>query len=141
VELGERIDLGNKTSVVLTAPTVIDNFGVLLQVHVRAENSAKDEHYTPDIDLVCAGSTEDGGWQANSTFNPQRPLPAGSYAEGDINLIIPGDQRAGGAVPECATPAYLQVVPWTVMQTGDPDIFRIPLDDTLIAELNAQRAQ
>lgn len=137
-ELDRKIDLGSKVTVVLADPTVIqDDGGVMLQVHVRAENPSSKDASGPGIDIVCTGSTEDGGWQADSTFAPQRPIPSGSYSEGDLNLLIPGDGRYGETVPECATPAFLQVVPF---MTGG-DTFRIPLDNAIVADLNSKRTQ
>jgi hypothetical protein len=119
-----------------------DNSGPWLTVHVRVENTGSQGRANPNIGIVCAGSEQTGGWQAASTFNVGQSLPAGSFDEGDVNLLLPGDSRSGQAVPSCKTPAVVRVsTTGVVTGRGGPAGGYWSIADDLVGGLNAARKQ
>jgi hypothetical protein len=73
-----------------------------------------------------------------STLSDSEPLPARSYKEGTLNLLLPGDSRTGTPVPKCATPATLRAQATNYAGGTAPSV-KIPVPDAVIAQLNARR--
>lgn len=142
-KLGQQIDLGDKVRVTVTAPTVTSDDSALLTVTLRVENNSSSEGFTPRAGIVCDGSAEPGGYQADSTLMMQSRMPARSYLDGTYVLILPGDGRGGQPVPECKGPASIVVWSGSTLVANDDELHRtqIPLSDDLVAQLNADRAQ
>ena len=88
----------------------------------------------PNIGIVCMGSTEMGGYQAESTVSLSDTLPGGSYRQGTLNLLLPPDSRTGTPVPACATPAYVQAIPYVSGSSTKPVGVQIP--EATVASLN-----
>ena len=119
-----------------------DDSGPWLTVHVRAENAGGQPGANPNIGIVCADNEQTGGWQAASTFTVGQGLPAGSFDEGDVNLLLPGDSRTGQMVPECKTPAVVRAsTTGVVPRSGGPAGGFWSIADDIVARLNATRKQ
>lgn len=132
-EIGEQFEFeGMDVEIIAVAPGG-DDSGAWLEVEVRVENSTDDELAIPEFDLKCAGDPEGGGWQADSTFPMYEPLPAKSYEEGVLNLIVPGQPRTGEPNTPCATPAFIEVAPLSYV--GEPTIARVAIPDDVIAQV------
>ena len=124
-DLGETVDLGDGMSATVTAMDVVDASGdPALEVSVRAENRG-DDGYSPSLDIRCTGSTEEGTWlYSESTYEPNRDMPSGSFEEGVLVLALPD----GG----CETPAYVLVENFFSFD-GTPAKVRV--DDDLVDQL------
>lgn len=82
-----------------------------------------------EMGIVCTGNDEVGGTQAGSTLDLSAGLPAGSFDEGNVNLLAPGDGRFGEERPECSNPASVRVSPYVAgMQSEEPAVFQLPAD-------------
>ena len=93
IAIGEVGELGD-TKVTVSNPVVGgDELGPWLTVDVRAENPSDDVGVWFNFHITCAGSDDEGGWQVGSTFDQNTPLPAGSFDEGTMVLLLPGDAR------------------------------------------------
>jgi hypothetical protein len=138
VTFGEPGKLPDNVYVIFSAPTVGgDDLGPWLVTPVRVENRGSVDQSMPNMGIVCMGSTDMGGYQAGSTVKLTDTLPAGSYREGTLNLLLPHDSRTGTPVPSCATPAYVQAIPLVTDSTTKP--VRVQVPDATIASLNAKR--
>ena len=119
----------------------IDGSGPWLTLNVRAENRSQGDVRTPQFELRCSGSSSGGSWLETSTFKQGEPVPAGSFNEGTISLLMPGDERLGAARESCATPATVVATLLTFDNTGaGPPIqkrvgWAVP--DELVDQLNA----
>jgi hypothetical protein len=114
-----------------------DDGGRWLVVALRLENSGDEALGGPNIAIVCTDGAEEGGWQADSTLDMGAEIPAGSFSEGTLNLLLPGDSRTGEAVPECLAPAYVQATPTVYMGDVPPSIqYQIPAE--VLTELNGR---
>ena len=92
-------------------------------VNARIENTGA-ESVVPDFQIFCAGSTSPGGqvFNGTETLSPWSALPAGTFAEGVVNLLAPD---------ECTTPAVMRVIEQTGSATVD-----FPIPDEAIAALS-----
>ena len=92
-------------------------------VNARIENTGA-ESVVPDFQIFCAGSTSPGGqvFNGTETLSPWSALPAGTFAEGVVNLLAPD---------ECTTPAVMRVIEQTGSATAD-----FPIPDEAIAALS-----
>ena len=137
VEVGEFGDLTADTRVSVTAMQVGgDDLGPWLEVSVRFENASDDVAYIPDAGIVCAGSVEQGGYQAGSTVSLGEEVPRGSFKEGVLNLMVPGDSRTGEVVPPCAGPAFVQFT-GEDPETFEEQVVRVPIAADVLADLEA----
>lgn len=143
LSVGEPVDFGDDIRVTVTGMTVGgDDLGPWLAVDVRAENRGDEDASNPLLAIVCDGSDMEGGWQADSTYDLNGTLPAGSYSEGTVHLLVPGDGRFGEARPTCDAPAVVRVRPnsFTVTLTDDKPEEQsadLPIEDALLVSLNA----
>ena len=135
-ELGEPFELAAGLTIAVTAMEVRgDDAGPWLAVTARVENRTTDELSVPAMAILCDGSAEEGGWQADSTLALYDSLPSGSFLEGVVHLLLPHDGRYGEPRAECAEPAVVKISTW-VASTGDRDaVVEIPAD--LVAAFNA----
>lgn len=130
---GEPVDAGTGRSVAVTTMAVggveLDPW---LAVGIRVENRGEDTS-NPDVAIACAGG-DTGGWQADSTFLLYDELPADSFDEGVVHLLLP-DDGYGSPVPECEAPAVVRVT------FPDPVVrpVEFPIPDDVLAELNDAR--
>lgn len=141
-EIGEDIDLGEGLTVTVQAMRAGgDDLGPWLEVDVRAENRGEEELTNPELAIVCDGGAETGGWQADSTFDLGDELPAGSFHEGTVHLLLPEDGRYGEPVPECGSPAYVRISPYaTVVVDGqEPPAADVEIPVDILEQLNSAR--
>jgi hypothetical protein len=138
VQIGEFGDLPGNGRVEVTAMKVGgDDLGPWLEATMRVENASKETASVPDTGIVCTGSTQQGGYQVDSTMRLSDEIPAGSYKEGVLNLIVPGDSRTGQPATPCAAPAFVQITGLDnqSLKTGT---VRVPIAGELLAQLNAK---
>jgi len=136
VKLGDAVKVADGVTVTVTNPSVDgDDSGTWLVLDVRAENHSKEDVKLPAVGLRCGQIFNDWGSVSGGSYNMAwGDLPAGSFADGDLRILRPGDGRYGQPVSDCATPAELVVSKDEYL----PNVSAmIPLDDSLIAELNA----
>ena len=108
-ELGEPFELAAGLTIAVTAMEVRgDDAGPWLAVTARVENRTTDELSVPAMAILCDGSAEEGGWQADSTLALYDSLPSGSFLEGVVHLLLPYDGRYGEPRVECADPAVVR---------------------------------
>jgi hypothetical protein len=143
--LGELVEFANgQTMTVADMRLGGDDGGPWLEVDARIENPSEDDQRTPVYAIICAGSPDPGEYQADSTLYQLEELPSGSFREGTIHLLLPGDGRFGEPTPECAGPAVVRATVEVLNDEGlveaNPTV-DVPIDDALLAELNAARAQ
>ena len=136
---GQPSKLPDDVYVIFNVPLTVggDDLGPWLVTLVRVENRGSADQSMPNIGIVCTGSTEMGGYQAGSTISLTTSLPAGSYREGTLNLLLPHDRRTGTPVPSCATPAYVQALPLVTDSATRP--VRVQIPDAAVTSLNAKR--
>lgn len=116
---GESASVGQHTVTVSSAETAPDSGGFRLAVQLRVENSSGEEHFPPEVSIVCSGNADRGGSQADSTMKGTDRLPPGTFIEATQYLLLPGDSRiTGQPVPACAEPAVI-VVEWCCSWSGD----------------------
>lgn len=138
-DFGEKIDLGSGLTITISDPKIGgDDLGPWLDVSARAENSGEEDESNPTLSIICEGSPEEGGWQADSTFSLADSLPSGSFNEGRVNLLAPSDGRYGEPAPDCKTPALIRITKLSITINGNPKAIDIPLPDELIQQLNAK---
>lgn len=131
-ELGAPAKLEN-VSVTVTNPTVGgDESGPWLTITVHLENTTEEDQGLMSFAIYCSGNPESGGWQVGSTLEPTAGLPARSFDDGTLNLLLPGDSRTGKPRPTCATPAHL------VAEGLSGDAIVWELADALIGAMNAE---
>lgn len=70
--------------------TLTDEDAYTVNVAVRVENRTGEDKSTPQMTAVCEDGSS-GSWYADSTFDPYRSLPSGSYSEGNLILSVPRD--------------------------------------------------
>ncbi len=134
--MGDTVEFGG-ASITLSAPVVGgDDFGPWLEVTFRAEN-AGDEPVAPfEVSMLCTGNTEEGGTQMGGTYPWNAELPAQSFDEGTVHILLPGDGRFGEPRQECISPAVVKVDQVGAFIGEQPrELWAI--DDALIAEMNA----
>lgn len=128
--IGEPIQLTTGLTVTVQSLAVGgDDGGPWIAADIRTENTA-EETTNPNVEIFCAGSSENGSWQADSTFNLFDSLPTGTFNEGTIHLLLPGDGRFGEEIPVCNTPAIVRVSDFSSGTSAD-----FPIPDALINEL------
>jgi hypothetical protein len=109
--IGEETDLGAGLAVTVSEMRPGgDDGGPWLEVDLRVENRGEDTS-NPLVAIACSDSSEEGGWQVDSAYNLFDELPASTFNEGTINLLLPGDGRSGEPVPTCSAPAVVRVTP------------------------------
>lgn len=138
--LGEFAELGDHLRVRVGDTKVGgDDGGPWLEIAVRAENDGSEDQMLPEIGIVCSGNAEQGSYQADSTLLLTDTVPAGSFKEGTLNLLLPGDSRTGEKIAPCETPVFIRATPG--IYVGDePPSFRWELPETTVTELNAAAA-
>ena len=118
-----------------------DGSGPWLTLTVRAENRSQGDARTPQFELRCSGSSSGGSWLETSTFKQGEPVAAGSFNEGTISLLMPGDERLGAPRQSCATPATVVATLLTFDNTGagPPVQKRVgwAVPDELVDQMNA----
>ena len=116
-----------------------DPDGPFLTMTVHAENSTNQEQQAPLFELHCAGSPAAGAWLNGTTYVQQGPVAAGSFAEGTVSLLVPGDDHQGGPRPACATPATVVARVPRVDDNGQQGDLEVVWDvpDDVVATLNA----
>jgi|GEM_PF-6774606 len=87
-----------------------DESGPWLTATVHVEN-AGSEAISVSFEIHCTGKPDAGGWQASSTYTNGDAIPPGTFDDGTINLLLPGDSRTGAPRPKCAMPAKLVAQP------------------------------
>jgi hypothetical protein len=121
-----------------------DESGPWLTLTVRAENRTQLDVQSPLFELRCSGSSAGGAWLTTSSFEQQVPVPAGSFNEGTVSLLLPGDERLGEPRPSCTTPATVvaSLLSFGTEGSGQPVQVRVAwaVPDELIDELNAAPA-
>jgi hypothetical protein len=138
VQVGDFGDLPGDGRVSVTAMKVGgDDLGPWLEVSMRVENASNETAGVPDTGIVCTGSSDQGGYQADSTLLLSDEIPAGSFKEGILNLMVPGDSRTGEPAMPCTAPAFVQIT-GEDSQTFETTAVRVPIAEDVIAELNAK---
>jgi hypothetical protein len=138
VQVGAFGDLPGDGRVSVTAMKVGgDDLGPWLETSMRVENASKEKASVPDTGIVCSGSSEQGGYQIDSTMLLSDEVPAGSYKEGVLNLTVPGDSRTGEPATPCGAPAFVQITGQDT-QSFKSTVVRVPIADDVLAQLNAQ---
>ena len=123
-------------------PTIgTDDGGPWLSVTVRAENHSAGDVQTPQFELRCAGSNAGGSWRETSTFLPGSPVTSGSFAQGSVDLLLPGDDRNAQPRAACKIPATVvaTLLVFDDAGAGAPVQKRLgwTVPDELIDQLNA----
>lgn len=139
-QLGDTAEFGNGLTISLDAPTVSgDDMGPWIEIVSRIENRNPtiDAQY-PNVAIVCSGSTEEGGYQIGSTVLFGDPVPAGSFLDSRLHLLLPGDGRYGEPIPTCTTPAVVRVSLLTY-EDGDTPVVDFVLPDAVVDEVNGRR--
>ena len=136
--VGEVFDLEERMTVSIS--NIVrggDDLGPWLVVSMRVENRGSEHATPPDISLICSGSPEEGGrLSIGERFIDS--LPADTFDEAALYLLLPGDPRegisSGRRLPECLTPAWVAVndTGWTF---GDPSEAHVRVPDDLIAAM------
>lgn len=129
----------NGVSITVDSPIVNgDDDGPWLEVPVRVENRLTESISWMVLEMYCSGNPEGGSWQWESTLDLSSSIPSGTFAEGTVNLLLPGDGRYGEPIPECAAPAHIVASPvpdsWDDLGQA---VWRI--DDATVAALNSAR--
>jgi len=145
--VGPRATFGAPTAVgdlEITASNPViesDAKGPWLSVTVRAENRSQVDSPSPQFQLRCSGSAAGGAWLPTSTFKQDESVPAGSFHEGTLQLVLPGDDRVGSPRPSCTAPATMVATHLTfdTAGAGAPVQKRVTWDlpDELVDQLNA----
>lgn len=89
--IGEPASIDGLTIVVSSITfreTLTEEDAYTVNVAVRVENRTGDDQSTPQMTVVCEDGSS-GSWYADSTFDPYRSLPSGSYGEGNLILSVP----------------------------------------------------
>lgn len=133
-QLGDRIDLGEGISITLTNPVVSRNPSQpwSLKVTVHAENRGDTPAANPMVSLICGSTSDHSGAYNDSSYNTGAPLPEGSFSEGVINILRPGDNGTSAAAPKCGPPAYLRVYR---VAAGDTSTFAEPVPGATIGNI------
>lgn len=135
-ELGSEVELGDIAVTVSNPVFSGDDGGPWIEVEVRYENRGDTDIDWFEAGIICTGNDEVGGRQAGSTLDLNAGLPTGTFDEGTLNLLAPGDGRFGEERPACANPASVRVSTYIGgIEGGEPAIF--PLPGEVIDELNA----
>ncbi|MGH8895330.1 MAG: hypothetical protein ACRDWY_18785 [Actinomycetes bacterium] len=113
-----------------------DDLGPWLEATVRMENSGNEALSPAQLDVVCTGDKEPGGYQIDSTFDFNKEIPAESFREGVTNLLFAGAPRTGEPTTECATPAFIEITP--AVSIGDDPQPKYAIPDNVIADINAK---
>jgi hypothetical protein len=138
VKIGEFAEVKDFGRVAVTSVKVGgDDLGPWLEAEVRFENTSGEDSSATDTNLVCAGdgANEFGGYQADSTFDPNQTIPDKSFSEGTLNLLPVGFKRTGEAESPCATPAFIRFTPF-VHEEGT-ELSQVAVPDDAIDELNS----
>jgi len=136
--VGEVFDLEERITVSISnIERGGDDLGPWLVVSTRVENRGSEDATPPDISLICSGSPEEGGrLSIGERFIDS--LPADTFDEAALYLLLPGDPRegisSGRRLPECLTPAWVAVndTGWTF---GDLSEAHVRVPDDLIAAM------
>ncbi len=136
--VGEVFDLEERITVSISnIERGGDDLGPWLVVSMRVENRGSEDATPPDISLICSGSPEEGGrLSIGERFIDS--LPADTFDEAALYLLLPGDPRegisSGRLLPECLTPAWVAIndTGWTF---GDLSEAHVRVPDDLIAAM------
>jgi hypothetical protein len=128
-ELGDEIDAGNGLFLTVSAAKVGGDDEPWIELEARAENRGTDTPSIPDFAVVCGGATEGEGWQADSTFPMYEEVRPGSFAEGTLNLLPTGNNRAGEPIEPCNSPAVIRI-------TLDDSAVDLEVPDDVLAAYN-----
>lgn len=143
--IGETVSLGGVDVTITTVEADYDevrdgqNIG-LVKVSVRSENRTEKELWNPEITIFCANNPEGGGWQADSTWPMYDALPAGTFDEGLLYLVLPGDRRINfvegtESVSRCETPAVIRVSELGLVSfdNEEPQSFDYPIPESVVS--------
>jgi hypothetical protein len=110
VPVGSTLTIAGVQVTVVSVEAGNDGESDYVVASVRAENRSSDELTVPQLSIRCSNSTEEGGSLVGSTFDAggAGALPAGSFSEGELLMLLPGDSRLGEPVPPCELPAVIQ---------------------------------
>lgn len=111
-----------------------DSGGPWLVVESTITNPSDVEGAIPSFTLICADSPVGGDIAGGSNVNIGDPLPPGETVEATLNLLIPGDTRAGGETPPCTGPAYVEASAVTSADAGGATA-HFPVPDDVVAQL------
>jgi hypothetical protein len=137
-QFGKRIHLDSSISVLVSDPGIQPSgTGVALKLTVRADNSGTDPGVTPVLAIQCSGLSYLGRYSGDSSYHLQDTLAPHTYKEGSLFLLLPGDQGAGTAVPQCGNPASIVVE--SAPGVASSAQMHIPLTPETVAALNARR--
>jgi hypothetical protein len=127
--IGEMVELGDGVSVLVSDISMGEAYGdPALAVTLRVENRGAEDAQAPNVGIRCAGSIDDGmEVSEDTTYESWAELPSGSFAEGVTKVVPPSDSV-------CDTPAFIWITP---PLSFDDFAVKIPIDDSLIAQLNA----
>ena len=121
-----------KLSITVTTPIVGgDQSGPWLTITVHVENASSETVSVP-FELHCDANPDGGGRQAQSTYTNGDAIPAGTFHDGTVNLLMPSDGRTGKPRLSCAIPAKLVA---TLIGSDQRFVWDIP--DGLVAALNS----
>lgn len=135
-ELGSEVEVDGRAVSVSDPVLSGDDGGPWIEVQVRYENRGGTDIDWFEVGIVCTGNDEVGGYQAGSTLDLIAGLPAGTFDEGTVNLLAPGDGRFGEERPECTKPALVRVSAYIGgIESDEPSVFPLPAD--VIDQLNA----
>lgn len=130
---GEGGDVGGLTVTVEGVSMGGDDGGPWLVADVTVENRTDADVQGLAMAIVCAGSDEEGGWQAGSTLDLNAVFPAQTADSGTVHLLVPGDGRFGEPRPVCEPPAAIVAQPWTA--PAEPVAW--PIGPAVVDEFNA----
>jgi hypothetical protein len=111
---------------------------VWLQADTRIENGGETNVVWIDAGIVCADDAESGGWRADSTFNLNAGVAAGTFDEGSVNLFLPGASLFKEDRSVCAEPASIVVRTTGPVETRNAAVISLP--SKIVAQLNDFRA-
>ena len=139
VPMGSEATDGHVIAVVSNPQTDGDDLGPWLEVDVRIENPTDEDVQYFNAGIICAGNDEMGGTVQGGTIDSSAGIPAGTFEEGTLLVLLPGDGRYGEATPLCETPAAvrIEVIGDDGMTPEQAVSWTIPED--LIATLNTGR--
>lgn len=138
IEVGKAGSFGDVDVTVTAFAVGGDDFGPWLTVTMHVENRAKEPLGIPRLEIHCTGSEEGGGYQMGSTLDVFKELPARTFEDGTLNLLMPDDPRTRTPVPACKTPAFARATGnLTSQNVGKVPQWRIP--DDLVAQMNVKR--
>ena len=126
--IGEPTQMGKLTVNVKSMTADRSGSDIWLRVALRFENATSGPLDAPSLAIYCAGNPEGGSWVVNSTVSMNATIPAGSFDEGDLNLLVPGNNLVSTeTTPSCQGPAVVRA------GSGSNAVDWVIPDDALVA--------